>query len=126
MRLRVITYIFSVVAFAMFVFSLTLTKDDPIRKQTMYWLGLSAVFAIFPEIQRFKIKDLEVELKKNLEKVEKQVQDLSDTFFSAVGRVWQEESDMPNFLREKRIQHWDKSQKYLDSLHGEEKLQFII
>jgi hypothetical protein len=58
MKLRVITYIFSAVSFAMFVLALTLTKDDPIREQAMYWLGLSAVFAIFPEIQRFKIKDL--------------------------------------------------------------------
>jgi hypothetical protein len=67
-----------------------------------------------------------VELKKNLEKVEKQVEELSDTFFNAIGRVWQEENDMPNFLREKRNQHWDKFQKYMDSLQGEAKLQAQI
>lgn len=123
MKIRIITYIFSVVAFDMFVFALTLAKDDPIRTQAMYWLGLSGVFAVFPEIQRFKIKDLEVELKKNIEKVEKQVDELSDTFFSAIGRVWQEENEMPTFLKEKRNKHWDKFQVHMDSLHGEEKLQ---
>lgn len=126
MKIRVRTYIFSVVAFGMFVFALTLAKDDPIRAQALYWLGLSAVFSVFPEIQRFKIKDLEVELKKNLEKVEKQVDELSDTFFITIDRVWKEENDMPNILKEKRNQHWDKFQKYMDSLNEDEKLQAQI
>lgn len=123
MKIKVICYLVSVVAFGVFVFALTLAKDDPVRGQAIYWLGLAAVFAIFSEIKRFNIIDIEVKLKKDPERVEKPVEEPGDTLFMTEGRERQDGNDTLGFTNEEDRRPLEKFQKYLDSLHKGEELQ---
>jgi BMFP domain-containing protein YqiC len=125
-RIEIFGYLFSAIALGVFVLALFSEEADPLRSQAIYWFLIAIACLVLPDLKKFKFKDMEIELRENIKRVEEKIDNLSDTFFNSLDKVWREESEMPSFLKEKRNKHWAEFQSYLESLPDKERLEAQI
>jgi len=120
----VIGYLFSISALGMFIYVTFFSGVKELQTQGIYWFGISILCLLLPEINKLKFKDIELEFKQKLAKVEKQIVELEDNFFRYIAPLKNEENNLPKEFVEKRNQHWDNFDNYVQGL--DEKTQIEV
>jgi hypothetical protein len=123
MKKVIISYLFFIIALAMFFYTTFFSNIMGMQTQGIYWFGVSLVCLFLPEVNKLKLKDVEVEFKDKLDKVEKQLVELEDDFFTYLTTLKKEEDDLPKEYIEKRNRHWDNFERYVLSLDDETRFQ---
>jgi len=122
-KIVISSYLFSLVALSMFVYTTFFSGVKELQTQGIYWFIISLVCLLLPEINKLKLKDVEVEFKEKLEKVEKQLVELEDEFFKHLATLKKEDDSLPKEYIEKRNRHWDNFERYVQSLDTEKRFQ---
>lgn len=123
MKIRIVSYLFSIVAFFMFFFSIFLSNTKELQIQGIYWFVISLSSSLLPILSKLKLKDIELEFNEKLQKVEKRLYDLEDEFFKSLENIKDEELMMTKEFITRRNRHWDEFQKYIDTLPSNERFE---
>jgi hypothetical protein len=115
-RIIISSYLFSLTALGMFVYTTFFSNEPSLRGQGIYWFGISLACLLLPEVRKLKLKDVEVEFKEKLKKVERKIFELEDEFFKHLQTLRKEEDSLPADYIERRNRHWDNFEEYVQSL----------
>src|SRR6185312_14891381 len=123
--LRVVGYLFSSLAFMLFVYAFFFEEESSIRAQAIYWFFGSLVAALTPNVKQFKFKDVEVAfegIREEISDVRRKVAAIEENFFTGADRIRIQEQYLTTEELEKRKKSFDANSAILRSLSPGERL----
>jgi|GEM_PF-5615294 len=119
-----LAYLFSIMAFLMFLYVSFHKNTEEIRDQSIYWFFGALIAACVPEIRQIKLQDIEIEFNRKINSVKADLESkISEQSLAITGVIRKQEERLGEQFRETRKQGYEQYLRDLDNVTPEQKFQ---